>query len=83
MPTTHDLDRWRREGREDLLQRVNRLGWIWVDPVTKQLEESCPFIVKISDEKSVCAIQDTKPDICRDYPTLDHGKSCLRGVFLK
>ena len=79
----HDLDRWRREGRDDLLSRVNRLGWIWVDPETKQLEESCPFIVEIGAEKSVCAIQETKPDICRDYPTLAHGKRCLQGVFLE
>lgn len=79
----HDLERWQREGRADLLSRVNRLGWIWVDPETKQLEESCPFIVRVSDEKSICAIQDTKPDICRDYPTLAHGKRCLKGVFLE
>ena len=79
----HDLERWRREGRADLLSRVNRLGWIWVDPETKQLEESCPFIVRTSDEKSICAIQETKPDICRDYPTLAHGKRCLKGVFLE
>lgn len=79
----HDLDRWQREGREDLLSRVNRLGWIWVDPVTRELEERCPFIVDISDEQAICAIQDTKPDICRDYPTLAHGKRCLQGVFLE
>ncbi len=79
----HDIKRWRREGREDLLNRVNRLGWIWVDPDTKALLERCPFIDKISEQQSLCAIQETKPDICRDYPTLAHGKRCLRGVFLK
>ena len=62
---------------------MNRLGWIWVDPVTKELEEICPFIVIINDEQSLCAIQDTKPDICRDYPPFDRGRRCLRGVFLK
>jgi Fe-S-cluster containining protein len=79
----HDLDRWQREGRADILSRVNRLGWIWVDPETKELEERCPFIQQISEEQSICAIQDTKPDICRDYPTLAHGKRCLKGVFLE
>jgi len=78
----HDLDRWQREGRDDLLRRVNRLGWIWVDPETKELEEQCPFIQKINVEQSICAIQDTKPDMCRDYPPLDRGRRCLRGVFL-
>lgn len=79
----HDMERWRREGREDILSRVNRLGWIWVDPDSKALLERCPFIDTISEQQSLCAIQETKPDICRDYPTLAHGKRCLRGVFLK
>lgn len=78
-----DLERWRREGREDLLSRVNRLDWIWVDPVTKKTLQRCPFIVRLNDEKSICGIQDTKPDICRAYPTLAHGHRCLKGVFLK
>lgn len=81
--STSDLERWRREGREDLLTRVNRLGWIWVDPETKETLERCPFIVKISEQQSICSIQETKPDICRAYPTLAHGNRCLRGVFLK
>lgn len=79
----HDMERWRREGREDLLSRVNRLGWIWVDPETKAMQERCPFIVTISEQQSICGIQETKPDICRAYPTLAHGKRCLHGVFLQ
>ena len=78
-----DLKRWRSEGRDDLLSRVNRLGWIWVDPQTKQLEDPCPFIDWSSDHKGLCRINDTKPDMCRDYPTLAHGHRCLSGVFLK
>lgn len=76
----HDLDRWRREGRDDLLCRTNRLGWIWVDPETKVPLDRCPFIVKIDEQRSGCAIQETKPDICRDYPTLAHGKRCVSGI---
>jgi Fe-S-cluster containining protein len=76
----HDLERWRREGRDDLLRRTNRLGWIWVDPQTKELLERCPFILKTDEQRSYCAIQDTKPDICRDYPTLAHGRRCLSGI---
>lgn len=78
----HDLDRWRKEGREDLLSRVNRLGWIWVDPETKEREDRCPFILKVDDERSICSINNTKPAMCRAYPTLAHGRRCLRGVFL-
>lgn len=78
-----DLERWQREGREDLLSRVNRLGWIWVDPVTKARQDLCPFILKIDDEKKICSINETKPAMCRAYPTLAHSRRCLRGVFLK
>jgi len=77
-----DLERWRRLGREDLLNRVNRLGWIWVDPQTGQREKRCPFLRRLSSDQAVCSIQEIKPDICRAYPTLAHGRRCLRGVFL-
>lgn len=79
----HDLKRWRSEGRDDLLCRVNKLNWIWVDPETKEMLDRCPFIEKINEQQSVCSIQETKPDNCRDYPTLAHGHRCLSGVFLK
>jgi uncharacterized protein len=78
-----DLERWKQTGREDLLSRVNRLGWIWINPHTGQQEERCPFIKRTSPETALCSIQDTKPDMCRDYPTLAHGHHCLRGWFLK
>ena len=81
--SARDLDRWRREGREDLLCRVNRLGWVWVDPQTMTLVDPCPFIDRSHGDKVYCGIHDTKPDICRDYPTLAHGHRCLSGVFLK
>lgn len=77
-----DLERWRREGREDLLSRVNRLGWIWMAPQTGQPEGTCPFLGR-SGTEAFCRIHDTKPAMCRDYPTLAHGHRCLRGGFLK
>lgn len=80
--TKQDLERWKFEGRNDLLRRVNHLGWIWVDPVTKKTEELCPFILKLDAERSICSINETKPAMCRAYPTLAHGRRCLRGVFL-
>jgi Fe-S-cluster containining protein len=79
-----DLARWRALGRDDLLSRVEPVSsWIWIDPATRRLEERCPFLVHEGPERALCAIQDVKPDICRDYPTLAHGRRCLRGVFLR
>ena len=77
-----DLERWRSQGRTDLLDRVNRLGWIWVDPETKQLQD-CPFLERTGPKTVCCGIYETRPAICRDYPTLAHGRRCLHGVFLK
>lgn len=78
-----DMERWRKQGRKDLLDRVNRLGWIWVDPQTKQPEQTCPFIERTGPDTACCSIYETRPAICRDYPTLAHGRRCLRGGFLK
>lgn len=78
----HDLRRWREHGRTDLLERVNRLGWIWVDPDSKTLVSPCPFIDRSDPEHVRCVIYEERPDMCRDYPTLAHGKRCLQGVFL-
>ncbi len=77
-----DLARWRRLGRTDLLRRVSAVGWIWIDPETGLLERSCPFLERVGPDRQLCAIEDVKPDMCRDYPTLAHGRACLRGVFL-
>lgn len=74
----HDIERWRRQGRNDLLARVNHLGWIWINPETGKPEERCPFIVRIDTRTALCGINDTKPAICRDYPTLAHGRRCVR-----
>ncbi|CAH2030898.1 YkgJ family cysteine cluster protein [Trichlorobacter ammonificans] len=81
--SARDLARWRREGREDLLSRVNRLGWIWVDPPSNRLLDPCPFLSREAAGRKVCSINATKPDMCRDYPTVAHGHRCLNGVFLK
>lgn len=78
-----DLERWKQQQRDDLLSRVNRLGWLWVDPVTKQLLDPCPFLEQADQQQWICSINDTKPDICRDYPTIAHEFRCLSGGFLK
>jgi Fe-S-cluster containining protein len=80
--SSRDLKRWQEHGRQDLVDSTNELGWIWVDPVTKARVEPCPHIDRSDPEHVRCGIHEIKPDICRDYPTLAHGKRCLRGVFL-
>jgi Fe-S-cluster containining protein len=77
-----DLARWRASGRDDLLARVSAIGWIWIDPATGLLEDRCPFLVRTGPDAASCSIHEVKPDICREYPTLAHGRRCLRGVFL-
>lgn len=80
--SARDLERWREHGRQDLLDATNHLGWIWVDPVTRKNVDPCPHIDRSDPEHARCAIYEDRPDMCRDYPTLAHGKRCLRGVFL-
>lgn len=77
-----DLARWRRLGRTDLLRRVSAIGWIWLNPETGSLEPSCPFLERVGPDRAICSINDVKPDVCRDYPTIAHRRQCLRGVFL-
>lgn len=81
--SAHDMERWKKQGRDDLLNRVNRLGWIWVDPETKQMLDPCPFLEQADEQRWICSINETKPDICRDYPTIAHEFRCLSGGFLK
>lgn len=77
-----DIARWERLGRDDLLARVNRLGWIWVDPETQERLPICPYLVETGPDTAHCGIHEIKPDICRAYPTVAHNKSCLKGTFL-
>lgn len=75
-----DLARWRREGRDDLLARVGEGGALWVAPDTGEELDRCPFFERLGSDAGRCAIHETKPDMCRAYPTVDHGFHCLRGI---
>lgn len=72
-----DLQRWREQGRSDLLAWVrtldlgpgNQLHLAWIDPATGEDVERCPWLLDRLDRQGyLCAIEDTKPDHCRDYP---------------
>jgi len=79
--TVDDIERWKREGREDILKYVYIFeidgyvlgGDLWFDPRTGRELSKCPFLKRDKD-KMVCLIHDTKPNICREFPFADKGK---------
>lgn len=78
-----DIRRWKREGREDLVQMVNRFGWIWVDPVTKSPLNRCPFMERAEAGMTLCSINAVKPDMCKDFPRVEIGQRCVRVANLE
>jgi len=75
--TPGDVARWAQEGRSELLARVSPLGHLWIDPETGTRLPRCPYLVRIAPGRARCRIHAIKPQICRDYPTLAHGKRCV------
>lgn len=75
-----DLERWRAQGRTDLLSRVGEAGAIWCDPDTGARLEACPYLVRAPDGGGRCAIHPTKPALCRAYPTWAHANRCVLGA---
>lgn len=72
-----DLERWYLAGRRDLLAMVetlelgpgNRLHLAWIDPVSGEEVERCPWLREQADQAGFhCAIEAIKPDHCRAYP---------------
>ncbi len=78
--TPRDLQRWQGEGRLELLVRVGERGRLWKDPDTGSFLEECPFLIATGPDTAECWIHETKPAMCRDYPTLAHGRQCVRGI---
>ena len=71
-----DVKRWRRQGRTDILARIEVMGLTKADPwadawFTKSGNEvkQCPFVRKIrGTDRYTCTIYDTRPKVCRGYP---------------
>jgi Fe-S-cluster containining protein len=72
-----DLARWRAAGRLDILSRIesldlgrgNILHLAWVDPLTRDDVERCPWLSELPDGGGFgCTIEAIKPDHCRAYP---------------
>lgn len=74
-----DIERWRTEGRSDILSEVGADGTLWVRGDGSR-HETCPFIVRQGPDRAICGIHEAKPEICRGYPTVYHNRRCVRGV---
>ncbi|PLX40387.1 MAG: hypothetical protein C0608_09130 [Deltaproteobacteria bacterium] len=81
-----DLERWRVEGRGDLLAMVGEDGLLWLEPETGEHLDHCPHLGRVKNGGSLhalCAIHRTKPHICRSYPTELHRYNCVGGRTFK
>ena len=71
--TSGDYRRWKHQGREDILRYAYIVpggggrGYLWFDPKIKLELDRCPFLVEVSPGKHGCAIQETKPRICKSF----------------
>lgn len=71
-----DIERWRREGRSDILQHVmvfEGLGGDLIGPAGKFFSQ-CPFMKKEEDRKYSCLIHETKPKVCEVAPFYFHSQ---------
>jgi Fe-S-cluster containining protein len=67
--------RWEREGRKDILERLDWERWhvTWDDEGAYHIDTGerfrrCFFLEDRPEKTAVCLIHETKPKICRDYP---------------
>lgn len=65
-----DVEKWKEQGRDDILKYVctccNRL----VDPDKGNApwtKKNCPFL-EFTDSKSRCRIYEARPHVCRNFP---------------
>jgi Fe-S-cluster containining protein len=66
--TERDVRRWKREGREDILEFVDETtGDLWITPNGYELS-ICPFVAR-EGNSWFCSIYSTRPEVCRGYPS--------------
>lgn len=76
-----DVARWKSQGREDILRRVGETPGpagtvyeVWLSPRSDEggsgggHDGQCPWLRRTPGGQGICAIHDTKPDLCRNYP---------------
>ena len=85
MATDEDLKRWKEEGRYDILKHISN-GDLWFkfeNGEEKECSGRCMWLRKKKNKNEYyCRINDTKPQICREYPTQQH-KGCCKNEKIK
>lgn len=73
--TENDICRWIKQGREDILDRVDIsffksliVGNGWFHPRTTKEVDRCPWLKRSQNRKYICTIQNTKPEACKEFP---------------
>ncbi len=64
-----DLERWKREGREDILQVYRDARWMgdhFISATTGMTIHDCPFL-NYRDGLFVCGIYEMRPRVCRAF----------------
>jgi len=66
-----DQERWRDEGRQDILAMIEREHAVWMGDHLVSSQDGhylrgCPFLAWEGDH-SCCTIYATRPQICRNY----------------
>ena len=69
--TEKDIERWRREGRRDILEIIEHEHAFWagdhlLSDVDGRYLNRCPFLTWEGAFHS-CAIHETRPEVCRNY----------------
>ncbi len=68
--TADDVERWKREGRDDILQHMHAHDIVWAGDIivssTGIRLKSCVFL-NWDGESFSCGIYPTRPGVCRDY----------------
>ena len=64
-----DLERWKREGREDILKIYSDARWMgdhFISATTEMTIHDCPLL-DFKDSLFTCAIYETRPRVCRAF----------------
>jgi Fe-S-cluster containining protein len=64
-----DIERWGREGREDILRVWRDARWVgdhFISVTTGMTIHDCPFL-DFQDGLFSCTIYGTRPRVCRDF----------------
>jgi len=69
--TNEDLNRWQREGRDDILHVLEQQNGIWAGDHLISVNNGhslhgCPFL-KGETGYYTCTIYETRPRVCREY----------------